>query len=360
MSEKQKILIADDEPGITEVFASVLERNNFDVTRAFDGEECLQKARLSNYALVLLDVHMPKLDGYEVIKQLKQMPHLKYTPIVFLSGYNTAPNNIESGYKSGATDYWKKPMATDELEVRVKAILRIAEAERTLREMQEGFTSMIVHDLRGPLGGIVGFAEMLSEEKDKLEPEIGELVGEIGKAAKLMLNLVIDFLEITQLETGESKMYRGQVNLRDTVEVVVLNFSKALQEKSIQVKIDFQELPLLYVDPDRIEKVFNQLLDNALRFTPEGGSISISAAPRSNSVVVKFSDTGVGIPAKDIPMLFDKMRITTPGAKRAGSKTGLGLPICRGIIEAHGGTISAESSEGKGTAFVITLPVQTP
>ena len=117
------------------------------------------------------------------------------------------------------------------------------------------------------------------------------------------------------------------------------------------MKIDFQELPLLYIDPDRIEKVFNQLLDNALRFTPEGGSISISAAPRPNSVVVRFSDTGVGIPAKDIPMLFDKMRITTPGAKRAGSKTGLGLPICRGIIEAHGGTISAESSEGKGTTL---------
>ena len=94
MAEKQKILIADDEPGITEVLASVLERSNFDVTKAFDGEECVQKARSSSFDLVLLDVHMPKLDGYEVIKQLKQMPHLKYTPIVFLSGYNTAPNNI--------------------------------------------------------------------------------------------------------------------------------------------------------------------------------------------------------------------------------------------------------------------------
>ena len=106
---------------------------------------------------------------------------------------------------------------------------------------------------------------------------------------------------------------------------------------------------MLYIDPDRIEKVFIHLLDNALRFTPNGGSVSISAAAVAGSVVVRFSDTGVGIPAKEIPMLFDKMRITMPGSKRTGTKTGLGLPICRGIVEAHGGTISAESKEGKGT-----------
>jgi signal transduction histidine kinase len=359
MAEKQKILIADDEPGITDVLASVLERNNFDVTKAFDGEECLQKARASTFDLVLLDVHMPKLDGYEVIKQLKQMPQLKHTPIVFLSGYNTAPDNIESGYKYGGTEYWKKPMATEEFEVRVRAILRIAEAEKTLREMHEGFTSMIVHDLRGPLGGIVGFAEMLSEDKEKFEPEIGELVDEIGKASKAMLNLVIDFLEITQLDAGESKMYRNQESLHDIIERSVSGLSKARQEKSIDVKIDLPNLPLLFIDPDRIEKVFTQLLDNALRFTPKGGFVSISAALVPGSVVVTFSDTGVGIPAKEIPMLFDKMRITNPGSKRAGTKTGLGLPICRGIIEAHGGTISAESREGKGTTFTLTLPLQS-
>ena len=359
MAQKQKILIADDEPGITDVLASVLERNNFDVTKAYDGEECLQKARDSSFDLVLLDVHMPKLDGYEVIKQLKLMPQLKHTPIVFLSGFSTAPGNIESGYKYGGTEYWKKPMPTDEFEVRVRAILRIAEAEKTLREMHEGFTSMIVHDLRGPLGGIVGFAEMLSEDKDKLEPEIGELVDEIGKAARVMLNLVIDFLEITQLDAGEAKMYMNQESLRDIVERSVASLSKAWQEKSIRVKLDFPDLPKLLVDPDRIEKVFTQLLDNAVRFTPKGGSVSISAVLTTGTVVVTFGDTGVGIPEVEIPMLFDKMRITLPGSKRAGTKTGLGLPICRGIIEAHGGLISAESRQGKGTTFTLTFPVRS-
>jgi len=357
LSDKQKILVADDEPGITETLASVLEKNGFEVAKAFDGEECLQKARISNFDLVLLDVHMPKLDGYEVIKQLKHMPQFRYTPVVFLSGFSTAPDNIESGYKFGGTEYWKKPMPTEEFEVRVRAILRIAEAEKRLREMQEGFTSMIVHDLRGPLGGIVGFAEMLSEDRSSFSPEIGELVDEIAKAAKIMLNLVMDFLEITQLDTGEVKMYRAEENLLDVVERSVSGLSKVQKEKSVRVTVDFPKLPPLMIDPDRIEKVFTQLLENALRFTPERGSIVVAAEAAPSSVVVTVRDNGAGIPAKEIPMLFDKMRITRPGAKRAGTKTGLGLPICRGIMEAHGGGIAAESVEGKGTTITLTFPL---
>ena len=174
-----------------------------------------------------------------------------------------------------------------------------------------------------------------------------------------MLNLVIDFLEITQLDAGEAKMYMNQESLRDIVERSVASLSKAWQEKSIRVKLDFPDLPKLLVDPDRIEKVFTQLLDNAVRFTPKGGSVSISAVLTPGTVVVTFGDTGVGIPEVEIPMLFDKMRITLPGSKRAGTKTGLGLPICRGIIEAHGGLISAESRQGKGTTFTLTFPVRS-
>ena len=358
MAEIPKILIADDEPTITEAFASVLHRNGFDVVKAFDGEECVEKAASSDFDLILLDVHMPKLDGYEVIKRLKHFPHLKNTPVVFLSGFSTSPGNIEAGYMSGGTEYWKKPMSTDEFEVRVCAILRIAQAEKKLREMQEVFVSMIVHDLRGPLGGIVGFAEMLAEDKEKFGDEIGELIDEIGKAARLMLNVVVDFLEITRLESGESKLSRSPIDLKELVEHSLDGLAKVSKEKSIRVNVQCDNLPQVFVDPERIEKVFNQLLDNAFRFTPAGGEITIIANASQDSVVVRVRDTGPGIRTQDLPMLFDKMRITTPGAKRAGSKTGLGLPICRGIVEAHGGTIAAQSEEGKGSTITVTLPAR--
>lgn len=359
MAEKQRILIADDEPTITELFASVLTRADFDVTKAFDGGECVEKAKSSSFDLILLDVQMPILDGYEAIEQIKQMPHLKFTPVVFLSGYSTTPDNIEAGYRHGGTEYWKKPMSSDEFEVRVRAVLKIAGAEKKLREMQDGFISMIVHDLRGPLGGIVGFAEMLAEEREKLDPEIAELTDEIGKAAKHMLNIVVDFLEITRLETGDVKMTRANVALAEIIEGSIANHSHVIKDKSMLVRTELGDIPTIFADPERMEKVFSQLLDNALRFTPAGGSIVISAASRQEGIVITVRDTGKGIPAQDIPMLFDKMRITTPGSKRAGSKTGLGLPICRGIIEAHGGTISAESKEGEGTTITIRFPVQS-
>ena len=224
--------------------------------------------------------------------------------------------------------------------------------------MQEVFVSMIVHDLRGPLGGIVGFAEMLAEDKEKFGDEIGELIDEIGKAARLMLNVVVDFLEITRLESGESKLSRSPIDLKELVEHSLDGLAKVSKEKSIRVNVQCDNLPQVFVDPERIEKVFNQLLDNAFRFTPAGGEITIIANASQDSVVVRVRDTGPGIRTQDLPMLFDKMRITTPGAKRAGSKTGLGLPICRGIVEAHGGTIAAQSEEGKGSTITVTLPAR--
>ena len=359
MAEKQKILIVDDERSLTDVFGSVLEQNNFVVVKAYDGEECIQKARGNSFDLILLDVHMPKLDGYEVIKQLKQMPQMKYTPIIFLTGYSTAPADIESGYLLGVTEYWKKPMSIEEFEVRVRAILRVAEAERKLRELQEVFNAMIVHDLRGPLSGIAGYAELVSEDTINLSPENLQMFKTVGSAAKLMLNIVNDFLEITRQEAGEQKLHSAPLHIRDAINRALSNTSAAQRELSLTVSTNIGELPFIDGDIGRMEVAFTQLLENSIRFTPAHGSLSIGASANSDSLVVTVSHSGEGIPAKDLPMLFDKMRITTPGLRRPGSQTGLALPICKGIIEAHGGTISVGSEKRKGTTFTITFPLKT-
>ena len=359
MNRKQRILVADDETDISTLFASALTMSNYEVELASDGEECLQKARAASFDLIVLDVHMPKVDGFEAIKQIKSMTHLKYTPVVFLTGFGTSPEDIESGYTLGGTEYWKKPITVEELEARVRAVLSIAQAEKKLRELQESFTSMVIHDLRGPLGGIVGFAELLLEDKKILAPQHLEMVEAINDASHLMLNIVTDFLEITRLEMGELKIHRSPTNLRDIVDRCVFNTMELQDERSVSVKTEIADLPMLNVDPDRIEEIINHLLDNGLRFTPPKGTISISARIEDSLMVLSVADTGEGIPQEDIPMLFDKMRITTMAAKRAGSKTGLGLPICKGIVEAHGGTISVQSKEGTGTIVTIRLPVVT-
>jgi two-component system, sensor histidine kinase and response regulator len=357
MNRKQRILVADDETDISTVFASALTMSNYEVELASDGEECLQKARSGNFDLIVLDVHMPKIDGFEAIRQIKSMNHLRYTPVVFLTGFGTSPEDIESGYTLGGTEYWKKPITVEELEVRVRSILSIAEAERKLRALQETFTSMVIHDLRGPLGGIVGFAELLLEDKEQFSAQHLEMLNAINSASHLMLDIVTDFLEITRLEMGELKLHRSPTNIGELIDRCVFNAAEIQKEKSIHTKTEIGDIPLLSCDPDRIEEVINHLLDNALRFTPPDGSITVTAKKQDSFIVVKVSDTGKGIPEEDIPMLFDKMRITTLGAKRAGSKTGLGLPICKGIVEAHRGKIMVTSKEGNGTTVTVMLPI---
>ncbi len=356
MAEIQRILIADDEKAITDIFGAVLESNGYEVTKTFDGEECVQKARGTTFALIILDVHMPRMDGYETIKQLKQMKHLKHTPIIFLSGFNTSAENIESGYLLGVTEYWKKPMPVEEFEARVRAILRIAEAGKQLRDLQEVFNAMIVHDLRGPLSGIVGLAELLTEDLGKFSPQEFEMLKSVGTASRQMLNIVNDFLEITRLDAGELKLHRSPVKLSDVLERCISSHSSLMKEKSVGMKANLDDLPLIDGDLGKLEVAFNHLLDNSIRFTPEHEAISIEGTTKAGLIVLSVRHPGKGIPPGDIPMLFDKMRIATPGLRRPGGQTGLGLPICRGIIEAHGGTISVKSKAGEGTEFTITLP----
>ena len=357
MTHPKRILIADDEPAIADTYATLLRRDEIETLKAYDGEECIEKAKSSNFDLILLDVNMPKLNGYEVIARLKLMPHLKHTPVVFLTGFSTTPADIESGYKAGATEFWKKPMATEELEARVRALLRVADAQKQLREMQESFTAMIVHDLRGPLGAITGFAELMAEEKEKLGADTAGMVDQIGLAARTMLSVVSDFLEITRLEMGELQLSRVESDLRSILDRCLSRHSATLIEKTIGVKVLLPQLPYLHADADKIERLFEELVDNAIRFTPTHGWISIEASLLEHAIKLDFRNSGAAIAKEDLRMLFDKMRITTPGAKRPGSKTGLGLPICRAIVEAHGGTITASSKEGDGTTISITLPL---
>lgn len=356
MSLKQRVLIADDEPTVTDTYATMLEQNGVDVVKTYDGEECLRVARSSHFDLILIDVHMPQVDGYEVTRKLRSEQHLKRTPIVLLTGFSTSPANIETGYHAGASEYWKKPMTTDEFVARARSILRTAAAERKLREMEESFTSMIVHDLRGPLAAIIGYAELLAEEKEKLGPDYGEMVDQIVNAGSQLQNIVNSFLEITHLETQQLLLSRTRTNLLDLLERAAASLARTQQDKSIRVGIECDKSMSLFIDAQQIEEVFTRLLDNSLRYTPHHGSVTVSATADDTAVTVTVTDTGSGIPEADLAMLFDKMRIVTPGAKRPGSKTGLGLPICRSIVEAHSGAISAVSKEGFGTTITIVLP----
>ncbi len=354
--QRWKVLIADDEPTITDTYAAAFTRAGIDSEKAYDGKECLDKATSSVFNLILVDIRMPGVDGYEVIRRLRLLPRLKRTPIVILTGLDDSRGAIETGYAIGATEFWRKPIPTEELVPRARALLRAADTERKARTMQESFMGMIVHDLRGPLSAIVGFAELIAEEKEEVRPEIATMAVEINQSGRLMLSIIDDFYEITRYESEDMHLSKRPVALLDVINNS-LQMHKLIQEqKTIAVTVECGAMQPLMLDAQQMTKVVAQVLDNAFRFTPPQGSIAISAHGEAPTVTLEITDSGAGIPESDLPMLFDKMRIVTPGSKRQGSRTGLGLPICRAIVEAHGGTISASSTSGAGTTIRITLP----
>jgi signal transduction histidine kinase len=361
--ETKTILIVDDEPDNLTTFSHVLSQGHYSVVTASGGVECLKIAHDLTPDLVLLDVKMPEMDGFETIKQLRSIKKFKYTPIVFLTGYGKTPKAIDEGYSLGGNEYWTKPIAPEELIVRVRAVIRTADAEKKLRKLQQSFYSMVVHDLRNPLGAILGYSEILLAEQGSLDADQVHIVTEISTASVALLKSVKDLLELSQFESGEYIIHRKSVKLIELTRAVIATMNVMRNQKNITITVEVEESLQLCVDEEYFREVLDNLFDNALRYTPVNGTILFKAKRRlvgdshaKGLVSIEIIDTGSGISPEAIPTLFEKSRITNIKLRKAKSRTGLGLVICREIIEAHNGTISIESTVGKGTRVAIVLP----
>ncbi len=361
------ILIVDDNADSVTAISELLVREKYVILSASNGVEGLAVAAEHHLDLILLDVHMPVMDGFETIKNLRMMKKVKYTPIVFLTGYGTTPTAIESGFELGGAEYWTKPIVPAELIVRVRAILRIAETERTMRKLQQAFYSMVVHDLRNPIGAILGSSEFLMEDAASFTKDQAELVEGINTASVQLLRIVTDLLDLSNLESGEYAITHSDVLLAGMVADVVGSMGTMRGQKNINVSVDIDKTLEVSIDREYFREILENVLDNALRFTPANGAVTFTArhSPQAfnggkGETIIEVSDTGCGIAEELIPTLFEKSRITNPRFRKANTRTGLGLVICREIIEAHGGTIAVASTVGKGTTLTLVLPDHAP
>jgi two-component system, sensor histidine kinase and response regulator len=363
--ETKTVLIVDDEPDNLRLFSSVLSQEHYSIMTASDGAECLKIAQDETLDLILLDVNMPEMDGFETIKHLRSIKKHRYTPIVFLTGYGTTPVSIDVGYVLGGNEYWTKPISSEELIVRVRAVIRTADAEKKLRKLQQSFYSMVVHDLRNPMGAILGLSELLLDEKGSLTANQMEIVTEISTASVALLKSAKDLLELSQFESGEYMIRREPVQLTDLVQAAVAATQVKRNQKQITIDVKIEESLALWVDEEYFREVLDNLFDNAVRYTPANGKIQFRAKRRpavdshtKELIAMEIIDSGSGISLEAIPTLFDKNRITDMKLRKKNSRTGLGLVICQEIIAAHDGTISIESAVGEGTKVSILLPAR--
>jgi signal transduction histidine kinase len=361
-----KILVVDDTEDNLDLLEFALKRKPVTMLRATSGAECLVLAERENPDVILLDIQMPEMDGYETFKRLRANPKTAKIPVVFLTAQKKDPESIEKGLALGVDEYLTKPIDVEELFVRTRMLVQLKRAQAELERTKADFMAMLVHDLRSPLSGIQSVVKFIKEvsKEGPLKEEYLKLLDAAEESSHRMLELINDFLDLSKFEAGSMTLERHPTSITELLRRVINQMELQFQRRNIAIKTNFDEhLPLVLVDERKIEQVVVNLLSNALKFAHPDTSVIISAERMDASelgqrplVRVSVSDKGLGIPAHELPLLFERYKQVSTASKVKQKGTGLGLAICKLIVEAHEGSISAESEPNQWTTFRFTLP----
>ncbi len=368
MATKHKILVVDDRPENIFSIESMLAADDREILTAASGNEALRIAYNEPLSLILLDVQMPGMDGFETAEILKQNAKTKDIPIIFVTAINKDISYVVQGLKGGAIDYLYKPLDIEFTRAKVDAFLNFYTAQAELKQMnaqlekinaeKNYYLGVAAHDLRGPLGHIKMFSEYLLDElKDKVDEEQKEYITIINNSAEYLLRLVNNILDISNIEAGELKLNHQKVDLKEFLHGQIGLSKPHANRKNIGIAFNYdgEEIPL-ELDPIHVAQVVSNLLSNAIKFSNEGTTTTITLESLEDEVKVCIRDQGQGIPADELPSIFNAFQKTSVKSTDGEKSTGLGLAIVKKIVEAHGGRIWCESEVGKGTAFCFTLP----
>jgi signal transduction histidine kinase len=365
------LLVVDDTEDNLDLLEFALKRKPIRMLRASSGRQCLTIAQEQNPDVILLDIQMPEMDGFETLMHLRANPMTAKIPVIFLTAQRKDASSIEQGLELGADEYLTKPIDTEELLVRSKMLVRVKRAEAELERTKADFMAMLVHDLRSPLNGIKSVIDFFRELRDQGKTYSAEQLGLLdtaGDSAKRMLELINDILDLSKFEAGNMALDKQKIALSIILDTVSRETGLQFKQKGISIIKEYgANIPDVMVDAEKVGQVVMNLLSNALKFTKGGGSVTLStslekttppATPEPKTMVrVSVTDTGVGISAEEIPQLFERYKQVSTAKRTKQKGTGLGLSICKLIIQSHGGIMGVESEVGKHTSFYFTLPV---
>ena len=350
------ILIVDDNLQNIKVLGSTLKKNGYFVAAAKNGEAALKYLNVKIPDIILLDIMMDKMDGFEVCKNIKATPEISDIPIIFLTA-KTAEEDIVKGFEAGAVDYITKPFVVSEVLVRVANHLRtkkyydlsesqkqkLEKANKELLELnrfKEFMTYSIVHDLKNPLSLIA------NEIKNDA----------VKYAVYKMQNLVANLLNVQKFEEAKMVLTKEEISFDKIIAEVLIQTNYLIEEKNQKLIINAPKNLKLFVDSELITRVLINLLTNAAKFTPDNGSISISVIQNDTLIILDITDTGIGISHEFLPKVFDRFAQPDRQTNSNQYSTGLGLNFCKMTIEAHGGQITVASQINKGSTFTFTIP----
>ena len=380
--EKPCILLVDDEPKNIQLLGNLLREYGYAIEFATSGMDALRWLSMRLFDLILLDIMMPEMDGYDVCKRLKSNPITRGIPIIFLTA-KTDAEGIARGFSLGAVDYVTKPFQKEELFARVKTHLTLQEQQRTLDRYadlleeknlelrqknlrleesnanKDKFFSLIAHDLKSPMTGFLSLAELF-ENTDDMQPEqFKEFIRQFRASAENLFQLLENLLTWARIQRGLIEHAPQRVNLGDMIHQNIALMAQNARQKKIALVNSVAREVFVYADTHMLEAIIRNLLSNALKFTKPGGSIEVTTTDAGDFVTVSVSDNGIGMTEEKCAKLFRVgAKIQSKGTSDEKG-TGLGLILCKEFVEKNGGAIGVESRPERGTTVWFTL-LKTP
>jgi signal transduction histidine kinase len=363
-----KILLVDDKPENLYSLENMLMGDNLSIYKAHSGQEALKLAFKEDFSLILLDVQMPDMDGCEVAQMLKSTKRTRKIPVLLVTALNKERHCMLRGLDEGAIDYLFKPLDPDVTRAKVKTLLTLFSQQKEMEELNKRLQQLneeknymlgvASHDLRNPIGNIINLAGFIENEStDSLSPQHREYLEIIQRSGKELIQLINDLLDISQLESGKRNLEVKDIHLQDLFEIVIAENKAHADRKNIELHYSISEESLkLSADYLQMKQVLNNLVSNAIKFSHTGKSVELIANLKDENIHISVIDQGQGIPANELNLLF-KPFITSSVRSTGGEKsTGLGLVITKKLIEQHGGALSVDSEQGKGSVFTIVMP----
>ncbi len=366
------ILIVDDTPENLISLKKVLETHNFDVDTASSGEEALKKVLKNEYVLIILDVQMPGMDGFEVAEAISGYSKTKETAIIFLSAANTELSFITKGYSSGGLDYITKPVDIRILLLKVKTFYRIYEQSRKLIEVQKAllheieirkkaenkkdeFISIASHELKTPLTSVKGYMQLLDRSIDKGDlPTVKKHLAKAHIQLEKLNVLIADLLDISKIENGKLKFNKKNFVIDTLLDNIIEIINQSNPEFNI-IRTGSVSTPI-YGDEARIEQVIINFLTNAIKYAPGTNEIAINLYERDHQLYFGVRDYGIGIDLTQQDNVFEKFfRVEETAIQFQG--LGIGLYISSEIIKRHGGKVGVTSKLGQGSEFYFNIPL---
>jgi signal transduction histidine kinase len=391
---RPSVLVVDDKPANLVALSAVLQPLEVRVVEARSGSEAIERVAAEPFAVVLLDVQMPEMDGFEVARRMRASAAGEEVPIIFLTAIHRDEEYARKGYATGAADYITKPFDGDVLRARVKAFvdlfhqrerLRVREVgERTrerdaalerLAELLESeraarleaevanrakdeFLATMSHELRTPLGAILGWAAIARRQRPPAE--VDRALETIERNARAQMRIVEDVLDVGRMVRGTVRLELEPTDAAEAIEDALTSARPAAEAKQVTLAAGISpDVGVIFADGERLRQIVANLLSNAIKFTPRNGHVSLSARRVGENVVLDVEDDGEGIRPDLIPQLFEPFRQGDGSSTRRHGGVGLGLAIVRQLVEAHGGTVGARSDgEGMGSTFTVVLPAK--